>query len=65
MKKIIGLTLITLMVLILSSCLKDDCQAVRKFVRLDPIYVQPAQFRNAKIQSTEERSLENPGKSIL
>ena len=63
MKKYVFLSSIFLgMILILSSCLKDDCQAIRKYVQLNPIYISPASFRTAEIKATAERALENPGK---
>ena len=44
-----------------SSCLKDECDATRTYVRYDPVYLQAAQLRKA-IEMTEPRALENPGK---
>jgi hypothetical protein len=45
-----------------SSCLKDECDAVYHFQELRPIYVQPAQFRNAEIRTVSSQALKNPGK---
>ncbi len=50
------------MVLALPSCFKDDCEATRRFVRLDPIFLHGSEFRTKTITSSSSRALENPGK---
>jgi len=46
----------------LSSCLKDKCEATRTFVEYEAVYVQPEEFRLDNIDYFESRLLENPGK---
>ena len=45
-----------------TSCLEDDCEATRRFVEYEAIYVQPEEFRKDNVDYFESRLLENPGK---
>jgi hypothetical protein len=45
----------------LSSCLNDECDAERTYIRWDPVYVSATTLR-AEVKMTEPRELENTGK---
>ncbi len=44
-----------------SGCLKDDCSRVTTYIKYEPVYMQPDEFRNG-IQWGDARPLEHPGK---
>lgn len=46
----------------LTSCLKDHCDAVIRYVAMDPIYVTEKQFRSNDLQWMAAQPLKNPGK---
>ena len=46
----------------LSSCLEDECEATRTFIEFESVFVQPEDFRIDNITYIENRLLENPGK---
>ena len=52
----VGLVLATL-----SGCLRDECTSTRTYVRFDPIYKLPADFR-VGVSAESPRTLRNPGK---
>lgn len=49
------------LLLSLSGCLRDECSSTRTFVRLDPVYKTPLEFRTG-IQAEGPRALRKPGK---
>lgn len=44
-----------------SGCLRDDCKSTRTYVRFDPVYKLPSEFR-VGISAEGPRDLRNPGK---
>ncbi len=44
-----------------SGCLRDDCKSTRTYVRFDPVYKSPAEFR-VGISAEAPRDMHNPGK---
>ncbi|MDX1667656.1 MAG: hypothetical protein R3350_10515, partial [Saprospiraceae bacterium] len=65
MKLITKLRIWPLMVLalpiLLSSCLKDACEATQTYLAFNPVYVQPEDFRHP-LEMTGARALEQTGK---
>jgi hypothetical protein len=53
---IVGLFLTTL-----AGCLRDECTSTRTYVRFDPVYKLPADFR-VGVSAEAPRSLQKPGK---
>lgn len=53
--------LIGAMAIGLSSCIKDKCESTQTYFVFDPVYLQPADFRQP-IETEAARTLENPGK---
>ena len=47
--------------LFLGGCLRDECNSTRTFVRLDPVYKTPLEFRTG-IRAESPRALHKPGK---
>jgi hypothetical protein len=50
-----------LLATVLGACLRDECGSTRTYVRFDPVYKLPAEFRKG-ITAEGPRSLKNPGK---
>ncbi|MEQ1744608.1 MAG: hypothetical protein ABMA02_04225 [Saprospiraceae bacterium] len=49
---------------LLSSCLRDTCTSTRTYIRFDPVYKTPAEFR-VPVKAEAPRTLKNPGKMYL
>ncbi|MCC6279347.1 MAG: hypothetical protein IT262_02010 [Saprospiraceae bacterium] len=45
----------------MSGCLRDECTSSRTYVRFDPVYKLPSDFR-VGVSAESPRSLQNPGK---
>ncbi len=52
---------IGLLVLSLTGCLQDECDATRTFIQFEPIYWTEAQIRQ-EVKAEAPRNLKNPGK---
>lgn len=48
--------------LFLSSCIKDKCTETITMYEYTPVYVKKEEFRNASVQNTSTRNLQQPGK---
>lgn len=44
-----------------AGCLRDDCKSTRTYVRFDPVYKAPSEFR-VGISAEAPRTMHNPGK---
>ncbi len=55
-------TLLSSGALLLSGCLRDQCQSTLTYVRFDPIYAMPEDFRNTTVKAEAPRPLRKPGK---
>lgn len=47
----------------LAGCLRDECTSTRTFIRFDPVYKLPAEFR-VGISAEAPSTLKNPGKML-
>ena len=47
-----------------SGCLRDECKSTRTYVRFDPVYKLPAEFR-VGITAEGPRNMRNPGKMYV
>lgn len=56
------LILIFALLVSLSSCLEDKCEATRTFIEYEAVFVQPEEFRIDNFEYFDSRLLENPGK---
>lgn len=55
------LILLSGLALALGGCLRDECKSSRTFVRLDPVYKTPLEFRTG-VRAESPRALHKPGK---
>jgi len=64
----VKLTLLALLAVaaasMLSGCLRDSCDSTRTYIRFDPVYKTPAEFR-VNVQAVAPRPLKNPGKMYV
>ncbi len=58
---LLKLSLLAVLPLLFTSCLKDSCEETRTFTQYDPVYMSHNQIR-VPIKTIEARYLENPGK---
>ncbi|MFN0013406.1 MAG: LVIVD repeat-containing protein [Saprospiraceae bacterium] len=49
---------------LLSGCLRDTCTSTRTYIRFDPVYKTPSEFR-VPAKAEAPRALKNPGKMYL
>ena len=62
MKKTYIFPALLLVILLLHSCLRDECTSTSRYVQLVPVNVSAAQFRTGDIKTSQTDKLENPGK---
>jgi hypothetical protein len=54
--------LFALLIISFSSCIKDSCERVVTYTKLEPVYLTYDEIRNAVIESSASRELSEPGK---